>query len=321
MRPITILFLLVIYVVFQFCWWAYLLVDLNTEVYEHKIELVRLTGNASPAVTALEESQLLDKISQRKKMVLGEGLVFLSLLIWGSIVTYRSFRRDFELARLQKNFLLSITHEFKSPLASIRLYLETLKRHDLDQEKESRFIQSALQDTDRLNQLVENALLANLIDHEGHFFSQEPVAFSHLVEECVRMYQSRPGFPEIRLELEQHLQLTGDRSALLTLLSNLIENAAKYSPEKTPVIVSVGRHPEGIFLRVADTGIGIRDEEKSKIFQKFYRSGNEETRSTKGTGLGLYLVKYIVEEHHARIKVSDNHPRGTIFEVVFRTLS
>jgi len=315
MRPITILYILVTYVVLQFCWWAYLLTDLNHEVFSHRIEITqlkseRLTDHSSVDIRALEE-----KMTQRKWMVMGEGFVFLCLLLWGSVITYRSFRRDMELARLQKNFLLSITHEFKSPLASIRLYLETISKHELDKEKQHQFIRNALSDTDRLNTLVENALMANLIDHDGHFFAEDTVDLTALLNSVRSGFERIPGNPSLEYNVMNDVKVIGDRQALITLVNNLLENAVKYSPKDAPVSLSLTKAGVHAELKVADLGIGIPDREKELVFQKFYRAGNELTRSTKGTGLGLYLVKYIAEKHRGTVQVSDHLPKGTEFMV------
>lgn len=317
MRPIAILYILGFYVIFQFCWWAWLLIELNAEVYQHRIELVQFS-ELSPEKEALAVAELQQKISQRRYMVIGEGLVFLSLLLWGGIVTYRSFRREYELARLQKNFLLSVTHEFKSPLASIKLYLQTLQRHDLDPEKQKTFIQSAVHDTDRLNNLVENALLANLIDHQGYFFGKEEVNLSALIRLLLQKYQSLPGHHRVEAKIDEGVQLTGDKNALSILFNNLLENAAKYAPKDSVIRVELTKLDHSAILKIIDEGIGVPDAEKQKIFRKFYRVGNELVRKTKGTGLGLYLAQYIAEKHHGKISVRDNMPKGAVFEVLFR---
>lgn len=317
MRSITILYILIVYVIFQFCWWAYLLTELNTEIYQHKIEIAQLKSNNSTELP-VEILVLEEKMAQRKWMVMGEGIVFLSLLIWGSIVTYRSFRRDVELARLQKNFLLSVTHEFKSPLASIKLYLETMGKHELEKEKQKTFIRKAILDTERLNNLVENALMASMIDHRKDFLNREEFDLSLLITSITNNFREIPGHPEISLNIADNIKLKGDKNALRILLDNLLENAVKYSPKELPISISLRENSDNITLKVVDQGIGIPDQEKQKVFQKFYRSGNEETRNTKGTGLGLYLVNYIVKQHNGTIRVLDNQPTGAIFEVTFQ---
>ena len=320
MRPFFILSILAFYVLFQFCWWAYLLVDLNNEVYEHRIENVQLKAR-TPDESREAIADLENKNTQRRWMVIGEGSVFLALLTWGSILTARSIRKEMALARQQKNFLLSITHEFKSPLASIKLYLQTILRHDLEKEKEKSFINSAINDTERLNNLVENALLANLIDHNGYSFAMEDMNFSALMRLHIQKLQNVPDPPKFETHIEEGLHIQGDKNALILMISNLIENAWKYSPKETPLGIDLKKDGKKIVLCILDKGPGIPDSEKDKIFKKFYRLGNEETRKTKGTGLGLFIVKYIAQGHNGQISVHDNKPHGTIFCIQFPAFS
>lgn len=313
-RPVFILYLLAFYILFQFCWWAYLLVSLNDEVYQHRIENVGLQV-LTPEEREQVTFKLEKKINNRRWMVIGEGLVFISILIWGTSVMLKIYRKEMALARQQKNFLLSITHEFKSPLASIKLYLQTLLRHDLDKKKEISFINSAIGDTDRLNNLVENALMANLIDHKGYSFSKEDINISALLRLMIQKFQQIPGHEKIETHIEEGLYVHADKNGLSILISNLIENGWKYSPKESALEVSIQKVENKIILSIADQGIGVPDKEKQNIFTKFYRIGNEETRRTKGTGLGLFIVKYIVEEHDGKISVIDNKPKGSVFRV------
>ena len=314
MRPIAILYILAFYVLFQFCWWAYLLTELNQEIYSNKIELVTIKAT-SPAEAEAQMVVMNSRMQHRQYMVIGEGFVFLSLLLWGSLVTYRSFRREFELARLQKNFLLSVTHEFKSPLAAIKLYLETMQRHELDVSKQQIFIKNALYDTDRLNQLVENALMANLIDRQNNIFTFEDFDLSAKINDLAIKFSSVPGFPKIESTIAPGIIIYGDANAITILVTNLIENASKYTASGETIGLKLSNTGKYTFIEVADQGIGIPDDEKEKVFQKFYRAGNEETRSTKGTGLGLYLSRYIARKHQGDIKILDNQPKGAIFQV------
>ena len=317
MKPIFIFYLLVIYILLQFVWWSYLLVQLNNEVYQQKIENIQ-HRSLTPDIQLSEEKILQSKVHERWWMVIGEGGVFLTLLLFGSIQTLRSFRKEMNLARQQKNFLLSITHEFKSPLASVKLYLQTLLKHDLDKEKKESFLNSAIADTDRLDNLVENALLANIIDHKGYSFNKEDVNLSALVRLIVQRFQSVPGFKnKIETDLQEGIMFHADKTAFSLLLNNILENAVKYSPEHSLIKIKLEKKNEKIYLAVSDEGVGIPDGEKQKVFQKFYRVGKEETRSTKGTGLGLFIVKYIVEHHNGKISVRNNNTKGSIFEITF----
>ena len=318
MRPILFLYVLALYILVQFCWWAYLLIDLNAEVFEHRIENVRLKSESKESQEK-EIKFLENKIKQRRWMVIGEGSVFLILLVWGSVHSIKAFKKEVDLARQQKNFLLSITHEFKSPLASIKLYLQTILRHNLEREKEISFINNAIYDTERLNNLVENALLANLINHKGYTFIREEINLSAFVRLVVQKFQNVPNHQKISTQIEEGVSLLGDKNALHLLISNLLENAWKYSPAEKSIGVELYAEQGFIRLCITDKGIGIADEFKAKIFQKFFRIGNEETRKSKGTGLGLFIVKHIVEGHNGKITVQDNQPQGTIICVEFKS--
>ncbi len=319
-RPAFIFCLLVFYVLFQFIWWAFLIIDLNNEIYTHKIENVSLK-NLTPEQRIEEINFLEKKITNRRWMVIGEGGVSLALLFWGTFVMVGAYKKEMLLARQQKNFLLSITHEFKSPLAAIKLYLQTLLRHDLDKEKEHSFINSAISDTDRLNNLVENALLANLIDHKGYSFSKEDINFSALIRLMTQKFQQMPDHGTLSIKIEDGKYIHGDKNALNILINNLLENAWKYSPDDKNISVKVMSVKDKVILEIGDHGIGIPDKEKQKIFAKFYRVGNEETRRTKGTGLGLFICKYIIDKHDAKIEIKDNQPHGTIIRLDFPKIS
>jgi signal transduction histidine kinase len=308
LRTIYIFIILVVYILLQFVWWSYLLVDLNNEVFEHRIENVYLR-NSDPVIAEAEHQQLIRKMHQRWWMVIGEGLVFLGLLTWGSVQTLRSFRKEMQLARMQKNFLLSVTHEFK--------YLQTMLKHPLEKEKQLSFITRAIADTERLDTLLENTLLANRVDHEGYAFNKEKLNFSELLGLLVQKINSAFEKPRVEMEVGESLMINADKLAMTLLVNNLIENAIKYSPADSPVKVELNGDEKQITLCIIDQGIGIPDSEKANVFGKFYRIGNEETRKTKGTGLGLYLVKYIVMSHNGKISIRDNKPHGSIFEIKF----
>ena len=280
MKSVRIFTVLVIYILLQFTWWSYLLIRLNNEVYEHRIEIVELKY---PAEDALREKEaLITRLHSRYLMIAGEGLVFLALLSWVTFQTVRSIRKEMELARMQKNFLLSITHEFKSPLASIKLYLQTIQKHQLDKEKEQSFIAKAIADTERLDTLVENTLLANVIDHKGYSFNKESLNLSALVRLVTQKYNSLPDFHQrIVTGIEDDISILADKLAITLLLNNLLENALKYSPSASVINVDLEKKKNAICLRVADQGMGIAMEEREKIFRKFYRTGNEETKIPK----------------------------------------
>jgi two-component system phosphate regulon sensor histidine kinase PhoR len=313
MRPLLIFYVLVFYILFQFGWWAYLLIDLNKEVYLQKIELLKgETGTGN-----IDDHYLIKKMHERWWMVASEGAVFLGLLLLGIFITRKAIDKEVALARQQKNFILSVTHEFKSPLAAIRLNLQTLQRHNFEKEKQHVIINQAIHETDRINTLVENALMAARI--EGHHFEFAHEDFS-LGELLRSILQSRTNFSSQRkmeLDVKEEVLITGDQLAITSAILNLVENAEKYSPEESVIKVEVKKSNTHGLVTVSDYGSGIPDTEKEKIFEKFYRIGNEDTRKSKGTGLGLFIVKHIVAYHKGNISLRHNSPKGSIFELSF----
>jgi len=310
LRPLVFFYLLVLYVLLQFSWWAYLLIELNSEVYEQRMEMIRNEGLPDDALI------LKQKLEERWLMVAGEGVVFLAILIFGIYKTREAFRKEFALARQQRNFLLSVTHEFKSPLAAVKLNLQTLLRRELPREQQNMMLNRAVSEADRINNLIENALLAARIDSKSYNFHKEDFNISDSLDSIVKS-RIIPGETNRKYftDIEPNLYLCGDPFALASLFLNLIENAEKYSPENTDITVGLHSDRNHVIFTVADQGSGVPESEKTKIFNKFYRIGNEDTRKSKGTGLGLFIVKHIVSYHSGDIKVLDNHPTGAVFRV------
>lgn len=284
-KPLVIFNFLIIYAFAQLVWWGVLLIK------------------AEP---------------QRMGMILGETAVFLMIFIVGAYKLHRALNKERKLHTQQNNFLLSVTHELKSPLASIKLYLQTILKRDLDLQKQQYFIKNSLKDIERLDDLVENMLIATKIENNSYTFPKEVFDFSELVEKIAERLQIHSCDSQvIATELQRNIKLTGDKFALTSVITNLIENAVKYSPPCAEVVVKLFSNNGHVHFEVADKGIGISDTEKSRIFEKFYRVGSEDTRKTKGTGLGLFIVKQVLDKHQAHIKVKNNHPSGTVFEVIF----
>ncbi len=253
-------------------------------------------------------------------MIAGELSVFLLILLVGAYHLHKSINKERHLHQRQKNFLLSVTHELKSPLASIKLFLQTIQKRDLNREQRINFIDKCLQDIERLDDLVENMLIASKIDNEMYSFPKEAFNFSLLVDSVVNRLQINKcdaNQKTINAEIEPHIEILGDKFTLTSVVTNLIENAVKYSAPCETVDVKLFRKNNEVHLLVADHGIGIADSEKLHIFDKFYRVGNEDTRNTKGTGLGLFIVKQVLDKHEASINIRDNRPKGSVFEVVF----
>ncbi|MGB1017582.1 MAG: sensor histidine kinase [Chitinophagales bacterium] len=257
------------------------------------------------------------KYEREKIMIITEGLVFTLLLVILVFRVKKSVEQEINFSRQQQNFILSITHELKSPLSSIKLMSETLKKHELKPEIKDKLITNSLYEVDRLQNLVENVLLAAKIDNDAYGFSKQKLNISDLSKQIVERCRTA-STNKIIAEIDENIILEADKSGFTSIIINLLENAIKYSPENSPVYFSLTYFEENILMTVKDVGLGIAEEEKLKVFDKFYRVGNEEVRATKGTGLGLYIVNELVKFHKGNIEIYDNAPVGSIFSINFQ---
>jgi len=306
-------YLLVFYVLAQFGWWAYLLMDLNQEVL---FQEARFQHVLSPE----DDPEVTRELGRRIGMILGEGAVFLVILSFGVWRLRKAFRKEMALANQQRNFLLSVTHELKSPVASIKLYLQTLQKRNLTPEKQSEVVSKTIQDVNRLQSLVENILTATRIENSTVPITKEKFNASELLQKQLDMAIETMGSRHTtKANIEPNIFLVADQLALESIFLNLYENAVKYAQPNTQINVSFSNNNSGVQLIVADNGKGIPEDQQQAIFDKFYRIGNEETRSTKGTGLGLYIVKSLVELHQGTVKVQPNQPQGSKFIVHLNT--
>ena len=311
-RSLVIFYSLALYITIQFSWWAYLMIDLNKQVMVLQQKIDRLQ---TPSTQTAWEQVLTGKIL----MISGEGAVFLLVLLLAIFQIRRSHKKEFALAAQQRNFLMAVTHELKSPVASLKLYLQTLQKHKLAPEKQDEIIVKTLKDADRLQALVEKILLATKIDSEAFFTQKSAVNVSVLIADTITNLQESLGHDhETKTNIQSDLVFQTDPIAFTSIFTNLYENALKYSPKGKTVAVNLRMQNETLILQVADEGIGIPPAEMDLIFSKFYRVGSEDTRQTKGTGLGLYIVKSLVDLHGGKVKVKSNDPQGTCFEVQFK---
>lgn len=315
-----------VYILIGFAWWSVLLMRKNEETWELHIENLRLTMKAENKYVddktmqlAPDYALLMQKHISQQKMILGEGsFLFLGLLI-GVWFINRSYNNELELTQQRQNFLLSVTHELKSPLASISLVLQTIRKRNIDEEKKQHLITNALKEADRLNGLVNNILLSAKLE-ATYEINPEAFSLTQLIDEIIEKYEIK--FPKIRFELQsEELPLIfADRQGIVSVMSNLIENGAKYAGENAFVSIRPQYADDKFIIDVCDNGEGVPLTDRKKIFEKFYRVGNEMTRKTKGTGLGLYIVLQIVKAHKGSIRILDNTPKGSVFRVVMPVL-
>ncbi len=315
-RRFKLIFIFLVgYILVQFLWWEVLLVKQSDEIIQEKQKLVGLSSTSASYIQA--EIDKLERDRQHKAyMITGEGTVFLLILLYGIYTVRQAINRETQLTSQQKNFILSVSHELKTPIAATKLQLQTLLKHELDRDRQKQLLNNALSETNRLNKLIEDVLLANQIENKNLSVHKETFNLGEATEAVVKNYFS-PYLSDGRLTLsiQPGLLITGDKVLIPSVIINLVENAIKYSFGQVMVRVSLRLEQEQAVLEIADNGSGIDAPEKEKVFEKFYRSGNEDTRKTKGTGLGLYIVKEIVTAHGGKITVDANRPNGSIFKV------
>jgi signal transduction histidine kinase len=300
---------LLAYIIAALVWWFIALTNQNRLMTNHDLSVLQ------PSVPGYHETAAAIRERERRKeaQYIGEGAVFFLVILAGAVFIFRAVRRQLKLGQQQQHFMMAITHELKTPIAVTKLNLETLQKRRLDEEKQQQLIRRSIQETNRLNSLCNNILLAAQMEENKYTATREELDFSELVHQCLLEFRSR--YPERRFDgnLENGISLQGDPLLLQLAVNNLLDNAHKYSPRTAPVQVSLKAGTEKIVLTVTDEGKGIPGNDKKKIFGKFYRIGNKATREAKGTGLGLYLTRKIAREHRGEVFVTDHSPTGSNF--------
>jgi two-component system sensor histidine kinase CiaH len=306
---------LVTYVLLQFVWWEVLLTRQNNQLAEEQKKISALHFSDK---SLLEENfkQIETKKNHRLWMHVGEGTVFLIFLSLGVLKIYNTRKKENELNHLQSNFLLSVTHELKSPLASVKLQLQTLQKHNLEESLKNKLLQKALADNERLLRMIDNILLASKAENENNILHLQQVNLSEMLAKLIEQ-SFEENKNRIKVISADVVFVEADEQFISIIFSNLIENALKYSPANTVVEINVQSKDNRVIVLVKDEGAGIIDAEKQNVFTKFYRIGNEETRSAKGTGLGLFITKNLCDLHNIQISISDNKPKGTVFTLLF----
>jgi signal transduction histidine kinase len=311
---ITIVYwFLLSYLIAALTWWFIELWQQNNEMYLFKKELIQKNDPSYPLMI----QRITEDRDLNNAQYIGEGMMFLLLTLLGAIFVYRATLRQIRLNTQQQNFMMAVTHELKTPIAITKLNLETLNRHQLETDKQKRIIDNTLQETNRLNDLCNNILLSSQLDAGGFSLNKENSNLSTIILELTDDFQHRFPKRKITREVKENLFFQADHLLLQLALNNLIENALKYSPVDKPIHVSLTEDDKNLRISISDEGEGVPDSEKKKIFDKFYRIGNENTRKTKGTGLGLYLTQKIVEDHNGSIFIMDNIPTGSKFVILF----
>jgi signal transduction histidine kinase len=256
---------------------------------------------------------LVDRYRQRIVGVLAEGVFFLAGILTAVVLLWRVLRRESSLERQHQNFVSAVTHELKTPIAGIRLALETVLSGRVDGDGRTRFLSNALADSERLGDLVEKVLEVTRYTGGAHLLRMGLGDLSQLVQDEVqvaaRRVSARAG--TLDAEITPGVQATFDPEALAIVISNLIENALKYAHGGPPRVRVRLRLERGeAVLEVSDNGVGIAPADLEAIFKPFYRASDEVTRRTPGTGIGLYVAREIVNAHGGRLTAASPGPGG-----------
>ncbi len=250
--------------------------------------------------------------------ILATGTVLLGGVLAGVIAYLTLTVKAFNLNRRQSNFIDSVTHELKSPIASLKLYLQTMTRRSVDEQQQKDFHRFMLEDVERLDSLINHLLDAARIDRGVELSEEQHVRLDELLIQCAKATRARYELPAEAVQIDSpETTLNQPLVQLEILFRNLIDNAVKYGGSPPQVDVKVQPSDDGhVTVSIIDNGQGIPANQRRKVFGRFVRLGNELERSTPGTGLGLYLVRNVTKAIGGSIRVHDRQPEsGTHFEV------
>ena len=287
------LYFLGAYVIVQFLWWGYLLIQLSAYIPNQDASL-----------------------SKRVGMVIGEGAVFLLILCFGFYKIRKSISKELNFQQQQQNFLLTITHELKTPIAALKLYLQTLQKHNLQADQKLEIIKGALNENNRLSELIENILNAAKAENKEFQIQKQKTELIVFCQKIIQRYNDRFGIKLIDLTGPDSLNFHADQNVLETVILNILENAIKYGGTEQKIEMHIEQLNRFVIIKISDQGPGIEPENRKLIFDKFYRVGSEEIRAQTGSGLGLYIVSEFVKLHNGKVRCLENKPSGSIFEII-----
>ena len=269
-------------------------------------------------IVALLVFWIIGQATANQWALLAVGTIFFALILIGVVFYLVLSIKQINLTRRQANFIDSVTHELKSPIAAIKLCLQTLDMREVSPEQQREFHRFMLDDLERLDSLIDHLLQAARLDHVPHVEPVSEVPVAAVIDACVGVIQRRYRLTAEQVQVDSvPCVILGSPRDVEMIFVNLLDNAAKYAGQPARVRVQVEMHGENrVLTRVSDNGKGIRFEFRRKIFHRFLRGGSELERTTKGTGLGLYLIKSLVAKMKGKIQVHGRGPlRGATFEV------
>ncbi len=259
-------------------------------------------------------------LNVREVAMLVFGVIFFALIITGLVLNTTFLLREIRRNEQQDAFLNAVTHELKTPIASIRLYLDTLKTREVAEEKRREFYDVMISDTNRLLNTVEQVLQAGQTRERQNLLNIAEINLENLIKESIEIIRSRYNLNENAIEItktENIIKVSGDAAELQIVFKNLIDNAVKYSGNDIKVSVQIKDWNEKkAEIRIKDSGAGLAPKELKNIFKRFYRVSNISTQKAKGTGLGLHIVRSLIKKHKGKIWVeSPGEGKGSTFIV------
>jgi signal transduction histidine kinase len=259
-------------------------------------------------------------LNWRTGLLLVLGVFLLAVIIGGMVLNTIFLVREIRRNEQHDAFINAVTHELKTPVASIRLYLETLQTRSVDEDKRREFYRIMLEDSGRLLSTIEQILRTGRIGASSRSLNLSRVEMRSLVEGCIARARTLHGIGEegLRYDTGEPVSFVADEEEVRAAVSNLIDNAIKYSGENVRVAVAVEHERERVAVRVRDRGAGIPKSELKRIFKRFYRIPGPLASHVKGTGLGLYIVRSVAKRHHGRAWAESDGPgHGSTFVLEF----
>ncbi|MEW5797170.1 MAG: HAMP domain-containing sensor histidine kinase [Candidatus Zixiibacteriota bacterium] len=302
-RTALVIFLvLVAFVLAMAAWWIIFMARLTDE----KVDMAAQLGASAEYVEELHQQEI------RRQIMLGsEGVVFLLLVLIGVWLIYRSLLQADRLRTRQENFLMAVTHELKTPLASIGIYIDTLQSDKIPAVRKQAVIPRIKQDLRRLERLVEDILEAGRFETGEFKLNLQSVDLAKLLNSAADSLADRgePTSPRISRHIEPGVIVQADAPVVTRAIAAILDNTVKYSGgAAADVTITLRRNQRQAIITVTDKGVGIAKQELGPIFERFYRVGHEMTRASRGTGLGLYLCREMIRAHGGEVTARSEGP-------------
>ncbi len=270
----------------------------------------------SPRSVTMEE--LVARRLQNNLIAVG---LLLALLAVGFTLIIRNLNREMKLSQAKSDFVSNVSHELRTPLALISMFAETLLlKRVKSEEKEKEYVEIIFKETNRLTNIVNRILNFSRIEANRRSYHFSEVNINELLQEIYRDYSyhlDQNGFSHKLINGDHEIILNADREAIYEAVVNLFDNAIKYSNDKKEIIVEVGNNEEEAWIKISDQGVGIPKERQQQIFDKFYRVSERDVYTAQGAGLGLTIIKHIMDAHHGSIKVDSELGKGSTFTLLF----